>query len=271
MNQPLTPQAVQSIEEISNRYGLSTHAVVTLLRAVAAGGGSTAQFCHPELGGNGQWMSGGITMVGDTVNHGLQSRVASLCQELSALLASCQVFAPSTSLASASSHSSASRSSSYAHAGPSANHGNRWWPGNLGQPSASGGQNDSQYAYFPQAHRLAVQQGGQVSVYDTLDHQISGITQQQGGSASLKVTSQHGTFSIATLPLVNPLPATARPAEPTRSAQPSAEPATKSAAQSQMSTDQILKALEQLGQLHQQGVLTHAEFETKKFELLARL
>jgi hypothetical protein len=48
---------------------------------VAAGGGTLAQFnCnHPELGGNGQWMSGGMTMVGDMFNYGLKATVSGLC------------------------------------------------------------------------------------------------------------------------------------------------------------------------------------------------
>jgi hypothetical protein len=42
--------------------------VRTLLFAVSAGGGTLAQFDHAELGGSGQWMSGGMTMVGDMFN-----------------------------------------------------------------------------------------------------------------------------------------------------------------------------------------------------------
>jgi hypothetical protein len=49
----------------------------------------------------------------------------------------------------------------------------------LGNPSSSGGQNDARYAYFPQRQRLAILQNGRLSVYDTLDHHIQGVQQQQ--------------------------------------------------------------------------------------------
>ena len=53
-----------------------------------------------------------------------------------------------------------------------------WWPRDLGSPSATGNQNNVRYAYFANAHRLAVETNGQVWVYDTLDHQIGGFSQQ---------------------------------------------------------------------------------------------
>ena len=59
-----------------HKIGVSVDAVRTLLFAVAAGGGTLAQFNHPELGGNGQWMSGGMTMVGDMFNYGLKATVS---------------------------------------------------------------------------------------------------------------------------------------------------------------------------------------------------
>ena len=37
--------------------------------------------------------------------------------------------------------------------------GPAWWPGDLGQPDASGGQGGMRYAYFAAARRLAVQHG----------------------------------------------------------------------------------------------------------------
>jgi hypothetical protein len=46
-------------------YNLSTDAVLHMLVSVNNGGCTMAQFNCPELGGGGQWMSGGMTMVGD--------------------------------------------------------------------------------------------------------------------------------------------------------------------------------------------------------------
>ncbi len=77
--------------------------------------------------------------------------------------------------------------------------GPAWWPEDLGQPSTSGGQKDVQYAFFPQKHRLAIRQGGSVSVYDSGDHQINGVAQQQGGTSGLAFRSQNGDVAIASL------------------------------------------------------------------------
>ena len=51
-----------------------------------------AQFNCPELGGSGQWMSGGMAMVGDMFNHGLKNTVDNLCAELSNALVNTQMF-----------------------------------------------------------------------------------------------------------------------------------------------------------------------------------
>ena len=84
--QDLTPEGRRALDAIARRNGVSLDAALTLLRAVAAGGGRMAQFSHPELGGMGQWSPGGMIMVGDMFNHGLKQRVDTLCSELAALL-----------------------------------------------------------------------------------------------------------------------------------------------------------------------------------------
>src|SRR3984957_6631997 len=166
---------------------------MTLLFAVSAGGGSMAQFYHSGLGGGGQWMRGGMTMVGDMFNHGLQATVSGICSELSSLLSSQQVFVPLPPNAGGG--------------GGYGGVGNSWWPAELGSPSSSGGQNDSRYAYFPQTQRLAIDRGGQLTIYNTLDHQIGGVQQQQGGPyGSLSFSSQFGTFTVDSLPIVSPPP-----------------------------------------------------------------
>ena len=156
----LTSQGERAVADLSARYGVSTGAVRAMLEAVRLGNGTMAQFSHPEFGGRGQWMAGGMTMVGDMFNHGLQATVSGLASELSSLLASTPVYAPAPGPVTA--------------AGPGpvhqANLGS-WWPGELGRPGSSGSQDNSRYAVFPQARRLAVQSGGgPVRVYDTLGH-----------------------------------------------------------------------------------------------------
>jgi Short C-terminal domain len=262
----LTSQGERAVADLSARYGVSTDAVRVMLEAVRLGNGTMAQFSHPELGGRGQWMAGGMTMVGDMFNHGLQATVSGLAGELSNLLASTAVYAPGP----------------VAAAGPSpvrqANLGS-WWPGELGRPSSSGSQDDSRYAVFPQARRLAVQSGGgPVRVYDTLGHVIGGVQQQQRG---LSFTSQYGTFTVESLPLVSPAqaaPSAPGPAaDPASAARPAPAQPTGPAAPAERATsdgtdaDAVLAALGRLGDLHQRGILTDEEFAAKKAELLSRL
>jgi hypothetical protein len=74
--------------------------------------------------------------------------------------------------------------------------GPAWWPDDLGQPATSGGQNDVKYAFFPEKRRLAISKDSKVAIYDSGNHQISGVQQQQGSSSSLAFTSQKGTINI---------------------------------------------------------------------------
>lgn len=269
MHQRLTPGGQDAVNGLAQRYGVSTDAVTTLLAAVSAGGGTMAQFYHPELGGGGQWMRGGMTMVGDMFNSRLQSTVSGLCSELSALLGSQTVYEPPPAHAAGA----------FAPAGMAS--GNAWWPVELGQPSSSGGQNDAQYAYFPGPRRLALSRGGNVTVYDTLDHQVGGVQQQQGGwSGSLSFSSQYGTFSVDSLPVVSgaspPAPVSSSaftgyaPAPPAP-APPAPAPPPPSDASLPTASRDIIEAIERLGQLAAQGILTDEEFRAKKAQLLARL
>ena len=169
MSATLTPGGQAAVTELAQRYGVSGGAVRTLLDAVIRGGGAMAQFSHPELGGNGQWMRGGMTMVGDMFNPGLQATVSGICAELSTLLGSGDVLVQPAAR----------------EPGSFGAYGGDWWPAELGRPSTSGGQNDTAYAYFPGPRRLAVRRGSVVALYDTGEHAISGVQQQQGGRGSV--------------------------------------------------------------------------------------
>jgi hypothetical protein len=266
--QEFTNEGDQAIQALSQRYGISTDAVKTMLFAVNAGGGTMAQFYCPELGGGGQWMRGGMTMVGDMFNHGLQATVANLCSELATLLASTQVLVPVRN----------------AFGG----YRNSWWPAELGSPSSSGGQNDARYAYFPQAQRLAIDRNGQVTLYDTLDHQIGGVQQQQGGAyGSLSFSSQFGTFTVDSLPRIGApnapqeSPAYSNPSNSDFNShsnsnfqqpfEPQAQAWQGSSSNSPQSHDEILSTLERLSDLHKKGILSEDEFRAKKANLLGRL
>ena len=72
--QQLTNAGQNIVSDIARRYNLSQDAIIHMLVAVNNGAGSMAQFYCPELGGNGQWMRGGMTMVGDMFNHALKAK-----------------------------------------------------------------------------------------------------------------------------------------------------------------------------------------------------
>lgn len=159
-----------------------------LFWAVAAGNGTMAQFNSPEFGGGGQWMKGGMIMIGDMFNNGLKARVDALCYDLSALLLEPSVFEAVAPAAHAAEGSASATG----------------WPSELGIPSTSGSQNNIRYAFFPATHRLAIEHNGFMTVYDTLDHNIGGVSQQQGGDyASMSFTSQYGLVNVASLPVVS--------------------------------------------------------------------
>ena len=229
MTAAVPPDLEHEIDDIARRHGLSRDSVLAMWVAVRNGGGTMAQFSIPELGGSGQWMRGGMTMVGDMFDHALKARVDALCTELAGLPVTGEAVAP-----------------------------RQWWPADLGTPSSTGGQNDTKYAVFPATRRLAVQSGGVTKVFDTGEHRIGGVQQQQGGpAATLTFTSQLGTFGISALREVGPEPATDAP-PPGDTSTPDDSAA-------------IIAAIEKLAGLHERGILTDAEFAAKKAELLARL
>ncbi|MGY3438899.1 MULTISPECIES: SHOCT domain-containing protein [unclassified Marinovum] len=305
--QSLTDEGQRLVAEIAARHAISPDAALHMVRAVVAGRGTQAQFNHQEVGGMGQWSHGGMTMVGDMFNTGLKARVDALCSDIAGILRNHAMFAAPVSSQSqsqsnghASTQSQGSGSSLFIPSAPD-------WPAELGQPASVGSQNDLRYAYFPMKRRLAIDVAGRISVYDTGDHQITGFGQAQSGSQSITLTSQNGLVRVADLPLVtSPEPAAdpvPRPVEPTPAAQipppvhpispapappeatappvsppPLAPPeatahpvSAPSAAPSDMSDDQIFSRIERLAGLHEKGILSDAEYETKKAELLARL
>lgn len=276
MEATVTPEAERAITDIAGRHGLSRDAVLAMLFAVNNGGGTMAQFSIPELGGSGQWMRGGMTMVGNMFDNALKARVDALCNELSQLLSTTAVFPPVPA------------SSGQVGGFTSGN----WWPADLGVPSATGAQNGARYAIFPATRRLVVESGRVTRVFDTGEHQIGGVQQQQGGaSGSLNFTSQFGTFDVSALteldghavaqtPVAAPAPKHRAEPEPLYAPEPQpmaqpqpvpAAPAAQQAAAPASDADAIVAAIESLAGLHQRGILSDEEFTAKKAELLGRL
>ena len=249
----LSTHGQQVIGEIASRYRLSVDAVACMLDSVMRGNGTMAQFNIGELGGGGQWMLGGMTMVGDMFNYGLKNQVASLCNELAPLINDSSLF---TKLPDYSPQSTS------------------WWPAEFGSPNSSGGQNNCRYAYFASLRRLIVDISGDVWIYDTLNHMISGVSQQQGNGTSWIFTSQFGNVHLGSLPVV------------AMHVQKQSSPSTQSSSQDSsmrnnqqnsnqpvtaVTSEDTIELLRKLGELRDANVLTENEFQTKKSELLARI
>jgi len=240
----LTTRGERFVEELAQRHGFSNEAVTHMLMAVRDGNAGMAQFTHSEFGGYGQWMRGGMLMLGDMFNHTLKARVDALCVEIADWLAAEPGLIPAR----------------------------HWWPAELGTPNAAGAQNHLRYAYFADAGRLAIEVGGIVWVYDTDEHRIDGFSsRQQGDSGSIALTSQYGSVDLSRLRVVSrngqpvPIePAPAVQAEPAGEGEPSGRAAS-------CANEEIFAALERLGDLKAKGIVSDEELAAKKAELLARL
>ncbi len=79
----------------------------------------------------------------------------------------------------------------------------QWWPESLGSPSASGGQNEMRYAFFPQDYILLVQTAGRITAYDSGNHEISCVAQQKNNAENLTFKSQNGEFNLTELQQVD--------------------------------------------------------------------
>lgn len=318
--QQLSPSGRQAIEEIARRHGFSVDAVLSMLESVINGNGGMAQFNHPEFSGSGQWMQGGMTMVSDMFNGYLKNRVDGLCSELARLIASQPDLLRSGSFQSQSQGGSryGQQQNNYANnqyqdanslpidhsaslfVPPAPGKSADWWPADLRWPNSTGAQNDVRYAYFAQARRLAIEVHGKVTVYDTLDHQIGGFSQQQSYGGSISFNSQYGLIDVASLPVISvdgvapvnqnnnsnnninadqfaysqpqapvinqPVEQHQQPAAPQQQALNPGTGATSNAADAD-----IFVKIEKLADLRKRDLLSEEEFVAKKTELLARL
>ena len=301
--QQLSHSGQQAIDDIARRHGFGTDAVLSMLQSVINGNGRMAQFNHPEFSGSGQWMSGGMTMVSDMFNNYLKGRVNSLCAELAQLVANQPDLLSSGSFQSQSQggqqqdnhggqQSWNGNSSSNAAPNPTASlfippapgTSHDWWGPSLRWPNSTGAQNGVRYAYFAQARRLAIELNGQVTIYDTLDHQIGGFSQQQSYGGSITFNSQYGLVDVNRLPVVAVDGVAVNPPQEFAAAQPapSAGLAQRSDAGSAAGTDastdakadakaDIFGMIDKLAELRGRAILSEEEFIAKKTELLSRL
>jgi len=221
-------------------------------------------------------------MLGDMFNNGLKNSVGNLCQELANLIANQPDLIQSGSFQSQSqgsqqqsnysgnqnqqqNNSSATSAVSLFVPPPAGSSGN-WWPAGLQFPNSTGAQNNVRYAYFATIRRLAIEVNGHVTLYDTLDHQIGGFSQQQSVGGSITFTSQYGLVDVSTLPIISidnvpfqtPIQPTTLQTSPINTGAVNQEA-------------DIFAAIEKLAALKDKGILTDTEYSTKKAELLARL
>lgn len=291
----LSPAGQQVIADIAQRHGFSIDAVLAMLDAVINGNGSMAQFNHPEFAGSGQWMRGGMTMVSDMFNNYLKGRVDSLCFELANLVANQPDLVRSGSFQSQSQgggNSYGQAQSSYGggsqqqqggggYAGSNSSSfgasslfvppGPDWWGPTLRWPNSTGAQNNVRYAYFAQAQRLAIEANGHVTIYDTLDHQIGGFSQQQSYGGTLSFNSQYGLIDVASLPVISVdgvAPFVPAPA-PAPYVAPYVAPVQNSAPSG--ASQDVFATIERLADLRAKGILSDDEFASKKAELLNRV
>jgi hypothetical protein len=273
----LSAMGQQCLNDVAQRHGFSLDATMSMLDAVINGNGSMAQFNHPEFSGSGQWMRGGMTMVSDMFNNYLKGRVDNLCSELSNLVANQPDLVRTGSFQSQSQNSDGNTQAQRNHGGMDGGQSSvqdgafghaslfvpgttgDWWPSDLRWPNSTGAQNGVRYAYFAQARRLVIDVGGTVTVYDTLDHQIGGFSQQQSVGGTLSFNSQYGLIDVTRLPVVSsnghpPIALTA-PTIP----EPNA------------SEQDVFATIERLADLKVKGILSEDEFLTKKAELLRRI
>lgn len=264
MNPIFTDASFQNITAIANRYGISVNAVTELTNTLIRSNGTMAQFNIFELGGGGQWMQGGMTMVGDMFNNQLKATVDGLCNELSNLIQQGNIqYKPLPKVEN--------------NSNSQANFQQNWW-GNLGFPNSTGSQNNTSYAIFSNINRLAIQQNGKVTIFDTLDHQIGGVGQQQGGNYSVNFSSQYGVVDLSTLPIISGAAAKPEPEEFVNDyAQntPQEQVITPEPVQNNTITndseEDIFVKIEKLANLKSKEIISKEEFESKKAELLARL
>ncbi len=293
---PLSSAGQQAINDLAQRHGFSPSAVLNMLEAVINGNGSMAQFNHPEFSGSGQWMQGGMTMVSDMFNNTLKSRVDGLCCDLANLVATQPDLMRSGSFQSQSQgnpqqgggygqHQDSYGGSQQQQNGsgpmgpvslfvpPAPGTSSDWWGADLRWPTSTGAQNGVRYAYFAQARRLAIEVNGRVTIYDTLDHQIGGFSQQQSSGGSLTFSSQYGLVDVARLPIVS---VDGQPPSPASWATPAAMPPApqqypNSAPPSGSNESDLFALIERLADLRTKGILSDEEFAAKKTELLSRL
>ena len=231
----LSDAGIHALDAIAREHGFSGDAVLHMHAALMHGEARMAQFNHQEFGGPGQWMAGGMTMIGDMFNGDLKARVDRLCQSLRIFETDANNFAAKTELTTAS---------------PAV----VWWPPEFGIPTSSGSQNHTRYAYFGPTQRLVIDSFGKTTIYDTRGHFITGFSQQQSTASAATFETDAGPIDLSQLPVI------------AAESQPDTH-----VARSGQTPDDIFATIQKLADLRAKGLVNDQDFERKKKELLDRL
>ncbi|GGM76723.1 hypothetical protein GCM10010967_05410 [Dyadobacter beijingensis] len=264
----LSTDGQRKVNEIAARYKLQPETVESLLKAIIHGNGTMAQFNLPELGGQGQWMKGGMTMVGDMFNSSLRANVDKLAGELADLASTTVLFEDREDEQRAASQAGIDAPRGAVKGSGFFSQPSSSWPAVFGNPTSSGSQNNFRYAYFAPVHRLVVEDGGKRTIYDTKHHHITGISQQQGAASSYRFTSQEGQVDLSSLEVVSD-PDASRQATPEMAYDVTSN--TDLSAEARSPQDIVIATIEKLNVLFEKGQISEEEFSTKKKELLDRL
>lgn len=185
--------AIDVLPEIAQRYQVPEAKVRELYRLLQESGGRQCQFNCEDLGGPVQWMPGMVTVTRWNDHH-LKTRVDGLCSELAAIVQGSETSAPAA----------LRRPAGTAPAGAcvSLEAGESWWPAKFGHPASSGEQNGIRYAYFPEKHRLLIQEGAHLVAYDTGERHLTGAAQRQGSTSNLTFSTAEGPVDLKHLTCV---------------------------------------------------------------------
>ena len=82
----LSPTGRQTINYLAQQHGFSPAAVSSMLESLISAT-EYGRVQSPRIGGSGQWMKGGMTMVSDMFNDHLKDQINQLCSDLSRLVA----------------------------------------------------------------------------------------------------------------------------------------------------------------------------------------
>lgn len=173
------------VTTIAQKHDVAVDAAEAALAALRRGRGSMAQFSHPDFGGMAQWSAGGMSMVGDMFNAATKAKLDGVLQDLADALRRGDLMMDD--LVSGDADETTRLGD---------------WPPEFGSAATTGSQNDMRYAFFPNARRLVIEDRRKRTIYDTGEHMITGVAQQQSAARTLTFRSQLGAVTIADFSLV---------------------------------------------------------------------